>query len=491
VTFPQTFVTSPFFSFAMRDFLCGSEGLCALFGTLHASSVTFGIVSGIIICSVGLTAHSAFLSRDWRTRSRARRGLKLLVLIVSLLYLLTAAGRWVARHRPLPAVCPADTDYLGLQSDHYSQQPCSAKSRQWQHLLTDKVVGAAVARSLGVYSPQIFYLGDLEGLPTKWPESWGRHLVVKPLSSFSSRGVLRLVDGYDRKFDASFAGREDVRALYDDTNSSAAGRNRYWQSKTIGLHARRDQIIVEELLLGLHGGPADDYKFFMFGSQIGGMYTASDRSGAAKRNCLAWYDAQLEQRTDDKCVVNAHSKRHRRFFKQWREAGHARACSASGCDASVIPSVTDEWRLCERNEELPALPPRIKSQLLAAVTKLGGAVGSPFRIDMYVSTKGVSLGEFTCNPLNFKVHCAIPTINGKREPCHLGQLLRSIGGAREAGSQTPMLPVLRAVLRRNSSEITDSGIVRNSKWTRTSMQAGFYSFSWKRDLAVRTRLLRQ
>ena len=60
--------------------------------------------------------------------------------------------------------------------------------------------------------------------------------------------VLLLVDGYDRRFEATFAGRDDVRALY--SNASRTPSNSYWAFATrgLGLAMARDAIYVGGML---------------------------------------------------------------------------------------------------------------------------------------------------------------------------------------------------------------------------------------------------
>ena len=290
--------------------LCSDEGLCALVGPLHTSSVAIGVLLGVVASAACASLACGLCSRAVASQRASQRASTIALLLAVYAFAVYRRRSWQAIYGPLPAVCPAETDYLMQQSD-VGESVCAATAGRWQSQITDKIGGAAFARSLGVGTPRLFYFGALGGLPSVWPPSWGRHLVVKPLSEFSSRGVLLLVDGYDRRLDATFAGRDDVRRLY--AANASAGRNAYWRFATRGLSRRRastTSVIVEELLLGLHGGPADDYKFYTFGPTIGAAYYATNRFGSDARNCLAWYDGALEQRIDGTCVANANSSRH-------------------------------------------------------------------------------------------------------------------------------------------------------------------------------------
>ena len=91
---------------------------------------------------------------------------------------------WQLEKGPLPEVCSADQDYLRIIADGGIMQADS-----WQRAIQDKLIGASFARSLGVNAAPIHFFGRLGDLPDKWPSSWGRHLVFKPVSAFSSRGA--------------------------------------------------------------------------------------------------------------------------------------------------------------------------------------------------------------------------------------------------------------------------------------------------------------
>lgn len=416
--------------------LCRQSGLCALTGPLHGTSVVVGICLGLVGLVIFASVICGLCSRNavWRKSGCS------CVALVAVIAGAFGGIRWrVERDErirvmqmPLPAVCSAEDDFLYALSNGHSRSKLSstttkrgcARSDRWQGRLDQKGgVAARFTRQLGVGSPTIFYAGPLNGLPHTWPASWGRHLVFKPQSgTHSSRGVLLLIDGRELRTGIHFSGRADVSELWA-ANASARGKT--WAKLVRGLTARnKRRVIVEEMALGLNGGPADDYKLYMFGPHVGAMYVSTNRM-APGGACYAWYGPDLQNRTDERCVINFRG--FQAYYDGWRRPRLRNCRSADGCPSADLPQLAG-YRICPPATTPPLLPLDARAELLAVASKLGAAVGMPFRIDLYVTPKGVLFGEFTCNPFGFQFHCAVPMVNGAANPCHLGRLHRERGG---------------------------------------------------------------
>jgi hypothetical protein len=282
--------------------------------------------------------------------------------------------------------------------DNFLLRLRSRKYDTWQAKLDNKLVSKAFARHVGVRTPRMHFCGSLSELPTEWPRSWGDRFVCKPLNAYSDRGVLLLWNGTDLLKGGRYRGREDVVQLY---NGGGAGRQNMSENERAILRKLAGQTILCEELVHRRGRGASDYKFYMFGDQIGALYVVSNRSKSAGatsrlRPCGAWFDANGTRMDRHGCVVQSNV-------------------------AYTMPG------LC-RNLPTP-LSPDVRARLFEAVRALGRAAGEPFRIDMYVGEDGTPmLGEFTSMPMRGTWHCAVPSRpTGVADPCHLGRLWRDRG----------------------------------------------------------------
>lgn len=452
--------------------LCEGRGICTLVGALSLDSVLFGMLFGVAAC-VACASLVCWLRPGCHAESAARAsraGLCITVLAAALVF---GAVHWQhsaltrAETGPLPKVCPWRLDYLRLAIDG-GQRPCSMTSH-WQYALTSKVVGGAFAMQLGVKAPRIFYFGTLDNLPAKWPASWGSRFVFKPLTSHSSQGVLLLHDEYDLMTGERFAGRDDVQAMFRPNSTASCPRppcRKRWQKTTHSLSShRRKPVIVEEMLVGLSGGAAADYKFYMFGERIGAMYVAWGRSSG--NPCYAWFADDLQTRIDERCVINYRSSLYGEYYTGSRRP-RLRHCTSDGCPGTDLQQLAGV-RVCPPDASPPPLSPELRDELRATAIKLGRAAGIPFRVDLYVTTKGVMLGEFTCNPFGFQFHCAVPTVNGTADPCHLGRVYSESGGAAMGQS----IPVPQGLLN-----------MKQNSWKKLATSTG-----WQRQIAFGSGLL--
>ena len=462
--------------------LCENRGICALVGALNLDSILCGMLFGVAACLVVASLVCCLQPRSHTANAARRASHACLCVTVLASALVFGAVQWqhsaLARAElalewgPLPRVCSRKLDYLRLATDG-GPRPCSIRSR-WQYSLTSKVIGAAFAMQLGVKAPRIFFFGTLDELPAKWPASWGGRFVFKPLTAHSSQGVLLLDDGYDPRTGERFAGRDDVQAMFRPNSTASCPRppcGKRWKTTTSQLSSRRRQpVIVEEMMVGLNGGAAEDYKFYMFGERIGAMYIAWRRSSGDA--CYAWYADDLQTRIDDRCVINYESSLHRDKYTG-RGRPRLRHCTAGGCLGKEMKQLAG-MRVCPRDASPPPLSPELRDELRATAIKLGRASGVPFRLDLYVSTKGIMMGEFTCNPFGFQFHCAVPTVNGTADPCHLGRVYHESGG-NAIGRSIPVPHGLRVGKSRAQDQ---------TRWKALTVSVG-----WQRQVALNSGLL--
>ena len=270
------------------------------------------------------------------------------------------------------------------------------------HILHNKIMGQTFARLNGVRTPKILFCGRLSELPVVWPREWGSRFVCKPLWGHSSKGVLLLVNHVELGSGRRFRGRDDVAALYsrNDTDSSRF------------LHDRREQLfLVEEMIESFHGEtPPRDYKFYMFGEFISGLYAVSLMPGGerASDSCESWLGPDGATRVDRHgCVI---------------EAGLP-SCGSRTCD----PKPLFNKNICPQSP--PPLPSRVWFRLARAARTIGAATGVPYRVDIFVSRDGTPvLGEMTMTPMNAHFHCMVPDFpNGTADECYLGRLWHSRG----------------------------------------------------------------
>ena len=148
------------------------------------------------------------------------------------------------------------------------------------------------------------------------------------------------------------------------------------------------------------------------------MYIALNRIENSSEYCLAWYDGEGRTRVDQ-----------------------------SGCAVAKMPANQSFWDgSLARHSVCPAgKPPQAPSAdaatwaaLTRAARTLGGALGLPFRVDLFVGERGVMLGEFTENAFGASFHCACV----ESDPCHLGRMWRERGPY--GGPLLPTPPMLRS-----------------------------------------------
>jgi hypothetical protein len=271
--------------------------------------------------------------------------------------------------------CPKNEDFLiELQKRHrrWSSLKYVKRKSLWQAAIDDKLIGYMYARSIGVHTPSVLWCnaGGLSALPMKWPKRWGCCFAIKPLHGYNDIGVMLIDHGVEQFSGWPLRGRSDVLKLV---------RYKGWSYKKLMSRS----FYVETLVQG-EAQAADragrnkttaptDWKFMVFGEQVGSV--AIIMSKKTTEACMAWFDENYT-----------------------RHDVHGCACynltTAHGCAYRHCPLGT------------PAKP-RLWDEMVQTARRIGGQLGMHMRVDMYASSEGVMLGEFTPWHANGKAHCVV------------------------------------------------------------------------------------
>jgi len=168
-----------------------------------------------------------------------------------------------------------------------------------------------------------------------------------------------------------------------------------------------------------------------FGDRVGALYAVPNRfSTGGGSSCLAWLAGDGRTRIDQNgCIHFEHGQcalRPHGMCDPW--PGWIRHADPL-CNASFAPPAD-------------SLPPRVWDRMLNVSRTLGGAIGVPFRVDLFASSRGVRLGEFTANPFSGRFHCAVPDgPAGVADACYLGRMWRE-GLGRDGGPDLRAPPLL-------------------------------------------------
>lgn len=307
--------------------------------------------------------------------------------------------------------CPKGEDYLVKLRERKRRWQNGTMSQIWQSAVDDKLIGYIYARSIGVRTPSVLWCNSrgYTALPLRWPKEWGCCFVIKPVYGYNDIGVMIVENGVDRFTGWPLRGREDAMKIV---------RYKEW----IEVRAMSRTFIVETLIRGdqatFNSSAPTDYKFLVFGSTIGGVAVIGGRKSMAA--CLAWFDHNYsrQDRLGCACSKTAMRELHR--------------CTYRHCPIGV-----------------PARP-KLWPKMVRTASRLGELLGVHMRIDLFASSKGVVLGEFTPWHANGKTHCVVNVIKKSvRTPsgrgvlpsydtCELGRLWNrfTLRGQIEGGPNT-------------------------------------------------------
>ncbi|WP_047688007.1 ATP-grasp fold amidoligase family protein [Kocuria sp. ZOR0020] len=209
------------------------------------------------------------------------------------------------------------------------------------------------ARQIGVRTPEVYYSGTLQSLPSELPSEF----VFKPAFASTSIGVLLLHSLGDDRF--TNLTTNEVITLNEIKERAADVAERF-----LGARAESGIFILEELLRSPDGStPPKDVRFYAFQGEIGLILMESHIAGPAR---AMYFDGDFAPLKDVKEKYGV----------------------ASG--AKDLESIED------------AIRPMHWKELLAVAKRLSVAIPSAFcRIDLYDTQNGVTLGELTFTPGTF------------------------------------------------------------------------------------------
>lgn len=219
--------------------------------------------------------------------------------------------------------------------------------------LGDKRILPAFAKSIGVKTSNIFYVGEFAGLDfDKLPDAF----VIKPSYASTSVGVFLLRKESEDSFYDLVADKSITKEFLEDQYSELS--EKYYKDPSVGM------VQVEELLTSPDGSfPPPDIRAYMFQGECGVI------------------------------IVEDHI------------AGPARATYFNG-DFSKMLDVAHRYSVAKGAEQLESIvdrePPSNADVILNVVKRISVAIPSAFcRVDVYNTQKGVILGEVTFYPGTF------------------------------------------------------------------------------------------
>ncbi|KAL1505067.1 hypothetical protein AB1Y20_008827 [Prymnesium parvum] len=336
-------------------------------------------------------ALAAVVARHNVTRARAiARAAKAAKEMAGFAALATEEMRNPLRVAPQPGVqahCRRGQSFLmelKARQMRWADEAYVRKKNLWQAAIDDKLVGGVFARSIGVNTPSILWCSakGVQALPIRFPASWGSSFVIKPLYGYNDAGIVLVDHGIDRFSGWEVRGRNDVMRLFRYLQFPTKITTRTYYVETLVLPEARYQRNVTP----------SDYKFLVFGGEIASVGVIEGRK--TTQACMAWIDERFERLDLHGCVCfDAKSS----------------SCMYHHCPLGT-PRRPEAW-----------------DEMVSVARKLGDALGMHMRIDLFASSEGVVLGEFTPWHTNGKMHCDVREmlLPGQEKPildmCTLGK----------------------------------------------------------------------
>ena len=198
--------------------------------------------------------------------------------------------------------CPVKHDFLvqlRQRMQRWRSSEYVKRNNLWQAAIDDKIIGGVFARSMGVDTPSILWCSSrgMNALPAKFPASWGRNFVLKPLYGYNDNAVVIVDNGRDRFTGAPIRGKHDVLQLFKHKTFPPKVTTRAYYAETI-VRAERGRYLRNET--------PSDFKFLTFGGDVASVALLEGRK--TPESCMAWLDADFV-RTDSQgcvCLVPTH-----------------------------------------------------------------------------------------------------------------------------------------------------------------------------------------
>ena len=311
-------------------------------------------------------------------------------------------------------------------------------------------------------------------MPKRWPVAWfdevGNGVIVKPLEGFNGVGVAVLKDASapgGREYEARIA--ERLEALERQRNRWRAGRG---DGLDVVRGSRPWRFIAEERLRHFDGGavPAD-YKFYVFGGEVASVLIV-DRNQKPPRK--ATVDADYRRVDLVGCVrKNRTAGTAGGPPRDVARDGPARAPRTNRTLASVRgrlrgrSQVIGAAHAVASDAAVLALRPPFWDEMVRTAAVLGAGLGRGafVRVDLFATTRGVVLGEFTLQPHAGTHHCVVPWPptgpGGAIDTCALGRAWRAArASARPPTARAALPAIVRAAaeLPRSCRAVLDTSV---------------------------------
>uniref|UniRef100_A0A6S8BZ69 Uncharacterized protein n=1 Tax=Aureoumbra lagunensis TaxID=44058 RepID=A0A6S8BZ69_9STRA len=229
------------------------------------------------------------------------------------------------------------------------------RTKTWQHHVGYKLRGYEFARSMDVLTPRV--IGCVQNITegvNPFPDTRQAY-VLKPVDGFASRGVSLVLQGRAPDY-SMYANKTWIRGFF---------------AEEVVRHYSRTTRLSE-------------YKFFMFGGICGGILIIS--GNRTIRQCRAWINENFERVDRFGCT-------------------RMNVCGFQSIGKKKVKYLTkDRFPPCD-DEFVSRLRPPFWDEMVNQARRLSSALGVFMRIDLFASTKGPVLGEFTPFPMHGGVAC--------------------------------------------------------------------------------------
>ena len=300
-----------------------------------------------------------------------------------------------ADHIPVVHAEKCANDYLintrqRLRSGRWFDKSWRDSTGYWQQHVNDKYGSTLFAQSLGIKAPRVLWCGDYSGLKEAVGSiDFDKGYVIKPKNGHSSMGVNVFPNGIKLQGSAKETLRDGSISL-DDLLVE--------YEHLVKIEGKQYSELYIEEIVRRKPGELIDYKFLMFGSEVGAIQVYANRGTAGY--CKSTFDKEWNRVDENGCFGTERKQEHKY-------------------------GITAICGIVER--------PTFHEELERAAKVLGAGLGVFMRIDFMVDhvTGDVFLGEVSPWPDGGSSHCY--SVGG--DSCHLSRMWKGLEGG--PGSDKP------------------------------------------------------
>eukprot|EP00542_Grammatophora_oceanica_P010188 CAMPEP_0194047234 /NCGR_PEP_ID=MMETSP0009_2-20130614/23637_1 /TAXON_ID=210454 /ORGANISM="Grammatophora oceanica, Strain CCMP 410" /LENGTH=600 /DNA_ID=CAMNT_0038692783 /DNA_START=31 /DNA_END=1833 /DNA_ORIENTATION=+ len=346
-----------------------------------------------------------------------------------------------------PAYCAPEHSFDALVAARTAEVQSNAAGMEasgyWFQLLEDKGAGYVLTADTGHAPPMIgCCITDPSELSTTCAASLTGAVVIKADDGHSNSGVFAFSNGVSSGTNSTEMLTQTDMTLEDVISAMSA--------------LNPTKILVEELITTAGGDLPIEYKFHMFGGEVGAIDIVMNRGTDCA--CYAVIDVGCERLDQQGC------------FQTTGEAAtdDSGICTAvnGGLGMRRTGPVKQNLPICTADLEFDS----------CAITKLAEVahdisliVGSYIRVDMFMDASGkIYVQEYSTNPMNGIRYCAsrIDPVTGCLDPCFLGEMwdANSSPGFELYGGNQDDIPVYLETWSSMTAEQQCSEILAATVW---------------------------